>query len=252
MEKFPLVSVIIPVYNMQEYIAETLDSVLASDYPNFEIVVVDDGSADKSAAQCQVYADKYEKIHFYSQSNSGASAARNHAIRKSLGEYILPLDGDDKISSRYITEAVKILSIRPNVKVVASNAEFFGDRTGLWELPEFDLKLLARKNLMNCSSMYRKSDWERVGGYCEEIKGREDWDFWISMLKNGGDVFRLPIVGLHYRIRENSKRVKARKWKHEIIDKFNERHAEFFKQQLGGPLRYVRQMSSFINFFWKK
>ena len=99
--------------------------------------------------------------------------------------------------------------------------------------------------------MYRKSDWEKAGGYCEEMRGREDWDFWISLLKNGGDVYKLPIVGLHYRIRQNSKRVMARKWKKEIIDKLNERHADFLKQQLGGKLRYFREASRFINFFVK-
>jgi len=58
--------------------------------------------------------------------------------------------------------------------------------------------------------MYRKTDWQKAGGYCDEILGREDWDFWISMLKTGGEVVRLPIVGLHYRVHSNSKRKRTR------------------------------------------
>lgn len=247
-----LVSVIVPVYNMYEYVAETIESVLLSDYTNCELILVDDGSTDNSKEVCQAYAKIHSNVHFYTQENQGASAARNHAIRKSKGVYILPLDGDDKISPKYISEAVKIFTENPSVKIVASEAEFFGDRTGKWELPPFSVRQLARRNLMNCSSMYRRSDWESVGGYCEEIRGREDWDFWISLLKTGGEFYRLPLIGLYYRIRENSKRVKARKWKHEIIDKLNERHPEFFRQHLGGPLRYFREMSRFINFFYKK
>lgn len=248
----PLISVIVPVYNMKNFVAETIESVLQSDYPNFELVLVDDGSTDNSAEVCSHYATQFPNVSFYRQLNLGASAARNNAIKNSTGEFILPLDGDDKITPNYLSQAAKILSENPQIKIVGSEAEFFGDRTGKWELPPFSIRQLARRNLMNCSSMYRRSDWEKAGGYCEEIRGREDWDFWISLLKTGGDFYRLPMIGLHYRIRENSKRVKARQWKHEIIDKLNERHPEFFRKHLGGPLRYFREMSRLINFFYKK
>lgn len=246
-----LVSVVIPVYNMESYVAETIESVLKSDYPHIEIILEDDGSTDNSAAVCRQYSNPEKHIYYYYQKNQGASAARNHAIQKAQGSYILPLDGDDMISPPYISEAVKVLDTRPDVKLVVSQAEFFGDKVGKWELPEFSLRLLARKNLMNNCSMYRKRDWEAAGGYCELLRGREDWDFWISLLKNGGEVYRLPMVGLYYRIRANSKRVRARKWKKEIIDTMNARHPEFFKKHLGGPLRYFREMSRFINFFSK-
>lgn len=247
-----LVSVVIPVYNMESFVAETIESVLKSDYPHIEIILMDDGSTDNSGKVCKQYNDPKKHIYYYYQDNQGASAARNNAIRKAKGAYILPLDGDDMISPCYISEAVKVLEARPEVKLVVSEAEFFGDKVGKWELPDFSLRLLARKNLMNNCSMYRKQDWEVAGGYCELLRGREDWDFWISLLKNGGEVYRLPIVGLQYRIRANSKRVRARKWKKEIIDTMNARHPEFFNEHLGGPLRYFREMSRFINFFRNK
>ena len=245
----PLVSVIIPVYNMEKYLAETIDSVLESTYPEVEIILVDDGSSDNSVEIAQKYADNNSRIKCFTQQNAGAAAARNHAIRKAAGAYILPVDADDKIAADYIEKAVEVLIHNPAVKVVGSNAVFFGEKEGVWILPEFDLKLLARKNLINNCSMYRKNDWEKAGGYCEQLRGREDWDFWISMLKDGGKVHRLPITGLYYRIRKNSKRVLARKWKKELIDTLNERHAAFFQKQLGGKLRYFREMSRFINFF---
>lgn len=247
----PLVSVIIPIYNMEKFIAETIESVMQTTYSNFEVILVDDGSTDQSADIAKKYAEKDDNIKFYAQKNGGAAAARNHAIRKSAGIYILPVDADDLIGADYIEQAVAVLIKNPQVKVVVSNAIFFGEKTGSWSLPAFDLKLLARKNLINNCSMYRKTDWERVGGYCEALKGREDWDFWISILKDGGDIYKLPIVGLYYRIRKNSKRVLARKWKKELIDKLNERHADFFQKQLGGKLRYFREMSRFMNFFVK-
>jgi len=247
----PLVSVIIPVYNMEQYLAETIESVLQSTYPEFEIILVDDESSDKSVEITREYAEKDTRVKCFTQQNGGAAAARNHAIRKSSGEYILPVDADDKIATDYIEKAVEVLIHQPKVKVVGSNAVFFGEKEGIWILPEFDLKLLARKNLINNCSMYRKADWEQAGGYCEQLRGREDWDFWISMLKDGGEVHRLSMTGLYYRIRKNSKRVLARKWKKELIDTLNERHATFFQKQLGGKLRYFREMSRFINFFNK-
>ena len=126
-------------------------------------------------------------------------------------------------------------------------AEFFGDRTGEWKLQDFDINLLARKNFIPITAVYRKIEWEKAGGYCEEIIAREDWEFWISVLKNGGKVVKLPQVLLFYRFRQNSKRVSDRKLKHHVIDTLNKRHPEFFERYLGGPLRYNRSWSRVIN-----
>lgn len=244
----PIVSVIIPVYNMEDYLLETVSSVTASTIQNIEIVIVDDGSVDGSPDIAKTLASGDSRIHFYEQHNAGASVARNHGVRKATGKYILPLDADDLIMPDYLEKAVEALEQNPEIKLVASNASFFGEKTGIWTLPAFSLRGLARRNLMNNCSMYRKSDWEIAGGYCEVMRGREDWDFWISLLKGGGEVYRLPIIGLKYRIRKNSKRVRARRWKQEIINQLNERHPEFFEEHLGGKLRYVRELSIFLNY----
>ena len=81
MDKTPLVSVVVPVYNMELFLPETLDSILASDYPNFEVVVVDDGSKDVSYRVACEYAAKDARVKAYTQPNGGACAARNHAVR---------------------------------------------------------------------------------------------------------------------------------------------------------------------------
>ena len=85
------------------------------------------------------------------------------------------------------------------------------------------------------------------GGYCESIIAREDWEFWISVLKNGGKVVRLPEIGLYYRVRKQSKRVTDRDLKRHVIDTLNRRHPEFFERELGGPLRYHRSWSVWQN-----
>lgn len=243
----PLVSVVIPVYNMEEFLEETLDSVLSSDYPNFEVIVMDDGSKDRSFEIAESYKSRYENVRVYTQANSGVATARNHAISKAGGVYILPVDADNRISKELIHSAVDILESDPEVKVVCPRAEFFGDRSGEWVLPPFSLSLLARKNMMDTCAVYRKSEWERIGGYCAEIVAREDWEFWISMLKDGGKVVKLPEIGLFYRVREQSKRVTDRLLKKHVIDVLNRRHPDFFERELGGPLRYQRSWSRLIN-----
>ncbi|WP_220575786.1 glycosyltransferase [Bacteroides sp. FSHCM14E1] len=243
----PLVSVVIPVYNMEEFLEETLDSVLSSDYPNFEVIVMDDGSKDRSLEIAESYKSRYENVRVYTQANSGVATARNHAISKAGGVYILPVDADNRISKELIHSAVDILESDPEVKVVCPRVEFFGDRSGEWVLPPFSLSLLARKNMMDTCAVYRKSEWERIGGYCAEIVAREDWEFWISMLKDGGKVVKLPEIGLFYRVREQSKRVTDRLLKKHVIDVLNRRHPDFFERELGGPLRYQRSWSRLIN-----
>lgn len=243
----PLVSVIIPIYNMQEFLTETIESVLQSTYPRYELILVDDGSTDQSIEIGKRFSQQNPRIRFFAQTNGGASKARNFAIQQASGKYILPVDADNLISADYIERAVEALENNQQVKIVTCEAVFFGEKQGKWELPPFNLKLLARKNLMDNCAMYRKSDWEKAGGYCEEILGREDWDFWISMLKTGGDVVRLPIVGLHYRVRSNSKRKRTRNLKSQLISQLNSRHKAFFYEQLGGPLHVSRTWSKVLN-----
>lgn len=243
------VSVVIPFYNMEEFLEETVESVLRSTYPHLEIVLMNDGSTDRSFEIASRLAEQHPSIALYTQENKGVAAARNRAIALAHGTYILPVDADNCIGEEFIERAVCILEQQPDVKVVCPKSVFIGARSGEWKLPEFSLHLLARKNMMDTCAVYRKSDWERIGGYCEEIIAREDWEFWISMLKDGGRVVRLPYVGLYYRIRKNSKRVSDRSLKKRVVDVLNRRHPEFFRRELGGPLRYRRSWSEWINFF---
>ena len=241
------VSVVIPVYNMEQYLAETLDSVMSSNYPDFEVIVMDDGSTDGSLSLAKDYAKNYPRIHVFTQNNGGASSARNNAISKSQGSYILPVDADNTISDNYISEAAKVLENNPKVKLVSCEADFIGKKTGRWKFTPFSINLLCRRNLIDNCAMYRKVDWEKAGGYCEEILGREDWDFWLSLFETGGEFVRLPIIGLYYRVRPNSKRVQTRHLYKDIIDMLNARHKPLFYKELCGELHYQRTYSKAFN-----
>lgn len=247
----PLVSVIVPLYNMESFIEETLQSISASTYPNYEIVVMDDGSTDASLSIARHFAaaNHHVTIQVLTQPNQGASEARNNAIRQAHGAYILPIDADDLVSPDYISQAVEILERHTDVLVVGCEVEMFGNTNRRIDYPSFSLQRLARKNMIAAPSMYRKADWERAGGYCKEIKGREDWDFWLSIFAEGGQFVRLPFVGIYYRVHSGSKRLRTQRYKHELIEQLNRRHAHYMQRYLGGPLHYHRSWSRVINFF---
>jgi glycosyltransferase involved in cell wall biosynthesis len=250
-EMDPIVSIVIPIYNQAQYLGETFDAVIKSTFKQVEIIIVDDGSTDGSAEVALKLKDASPQIvSVIIQENSGPAKARNEGIKIARSKYILPLDGDDLIAPTYIENAVKALEENPEVKVVYSEAEKFGDKIGKWKLKPFSLKSLSLDNMIFVSAFYRKKDWENVGGYDERITwGWEDWEFWINMLKSGGEVIKLPETGFFYRIRKNSRRKSTNKEsKQKTIDLINSKHLDFMVSQINGPLHYQRSLSPQINF----
>ena len=243
----PLVSVIVPLYNAAPYISEALQSIVDSTYRPLEIIVMDDGSTDESFRVAQAFAKEHAEVHILHQPNAGVSAARNKAIQAAKGTYILPVDADDRISPRYIEHAID--AMREDIRVVGCRAEFFGAKQGEWKLPDFSPGLLAVRNMIHISSLFRKADWQHVGGFCEEEIYREDWSFWLSMMELGGEYIRLDEVGLYYRVLPHSRRTKAKTQKRVIVDAINRLHPAYMEKYLGGPLRYHRSWSKFINRF---
>ena len=243
----PLVSVIVPMYNSAPYIREALGSIVASTYRPLEVVVVDDGSTDTSLAESKAFAATHAEVRVIHQENAGVSAARNHAIREAKGTLILPVDADDKISPDYIALAVEAMA--EDVRIVGCRARFFGAKEGEWRLPEYSPQLLARKNMIPITSLFRKADWKRVGGFCEEEIYREDWSFWISLMELGGRYVRLEEVGLYYRVLPHSRRKNAKQQKRVIVDAINRLHPAYMERYLGGPLHYHRSWSKFLNRF---
>jgi glycosyltransferase involved in cell wall biosynthesis len=198
------VSVIVPCYNQGKYLEEAIDSVINQTYSNWECIIINDGSTDETEEIALKLVAKDGRINYYTKPNGGLSSTRNFGVDKSIGTYILPLDADDKIHATYIEKAVTVFQ-DSDVKVVYCEAERFDAGEGKFEFPEYSRSLLAYYNLIICSGLYKKEDFIDAGGYNINMKfGWEDWDFWISMLKNGGNVFRIPEILFYYRIKEKS------------------------------------------------
>ena len=246
-----LISVIVPCYNQGIYLKETIHSALASSYRPVEILIINDGSTDNSLELAQELESQHPEVRVLSQTNGGVTKARNTGIAAAQGEYLLPLDGDDLISPAYIEQGLAILATRPEVKVVYCQAEKFSDSGRKpWKLKPFSLQQLAKDNMIFVSALFRKADAVAVGGFSEDMKlGREDWEFWIKVLKNGGEVVQLPEVGFFYRLTPTSKRKKTggTAFKKARIAYLNAKHADFFERELNGPLRIQRTWSKPYN-----
>jgi glycosyltransferase involved in cell wall biosynthesis len=201
----PRVSVVIPCYNHGEFLLETLHSVQAQTFTDYEIIVVNDGSTDEATVTL-LQSLNSAKIRVFHTSNRGVSAARNRGVVEAKGDYILPLDADDKIGFNYLELAVDVLETRPEVAIVYCERVLFGEHEGVDSLPDYDPRALLIDNCIYPAALFRKADWQTVGGYSEKMGyGWEDWDFWISLSELNKQVIKIPEPLFFYRVRNNSR-----------------------------------------------
>lgn len=238
----PKVSVIIPCYNQGKYLNDAVSSVLAQTYKDFEIIIVNDGSTDKFTNELLKTYSK-SKTRVIVTKNKGVSFARNLAISKANGKYILPLDADDKIAPEYLAKAVNFLENNMNAKIgiVYCLAKFFGKKKGMWKLPKFSLEEILLRNMIFCSALFRKSDWKKVGGYNADMKyGYEDWDFWLSLLETGVKVYRIPVPMFYYRVRDGSRTyVMDKKKELEMRLQIFDNHEKLYRDNIRSLLKYL-------------
>lgn len=201
------VSVIIPCYNQGKFIEETIQSVLSSTYSDLEIIVVNDGSSDLFTNEL-LRTKSWPKTKIYHTPNQGVSIARNFGISQSVGKYILPLDADDKIDKTYIEKAICIFEKNENALLVYCQAIFFGRRRGRLLLPKFSMEIMLGQNVIFCSAVFKRTDYEKTNGYNSNMKaGLEDWDFWLSLLEIGEtrQVIQINEPLFFYRIKAHSR-----------------------------------------------
>lgn len=200
------VSIVVPCYKQAEFIAETLDSVLAQTYPNWECVIVNDGSPDNTEEIANRYVAKDSRFKYVWIENGGPSQARNVGIFNSTGEYVLPLDADDLIASTYLEKAVNCFIQVQETKLVYCKVDKFGKENGNWDLETYDYEKFIWRNCIFCTAMFRRADYDQTHGYnVNMVHGNEDWDFWLTLLKKDDVVYRIDEVLFHYRIKDKSR-----------------------------------------------
>ena len=204
----PTVTVVIPSYNNARYIGQTLDSIKAQTFTDYEVIVVNDGSADREELE-KVLESHSLPIVYISQENKGVSAARNAAIRIARGEFYAQLDADDQWRPDYLAVQLGILRENKDVAVVYPNARIVGDDApGELEFMnvspsegEVTFESLVRQRcvVLTCVTA-RMSVIREAGMFDESLRSCEDFDLWLRIVKNGGKiVYHRRVLALYRR-----------------------------------------------------
>jgi glycosyltransferase involved in cell wall biosynthesis len=203
MTNSPKISVVIPCFNNENTILETIESIVKQDYSCIEIIIVNDGSTDDTNQAVDKYIKKNDinNIILINQSNSGPSISRNNGASCATGEYLLFLDADDKIAVNYISKCINHLENDHLLNIVYSEAAYFGAKKGIWKLPDFDLQNFLVLNCIPISAVIRKNIFQKVGGFDENLSYTEDWELWIRIVKLFGGVYKIPELLFFYRKR---------------------------------------------------
>jgi glycosyltransferase involved in cell wall biosynthesis len=194
------VSVVIPCFNHGEFLPEAVASAANLRECDIELVVVDDGSTDERTRMEMDRLAVTDGIRVIRQGNKGLAAARNAGIQASRGEYILPLDADNRLRPG-IEQGIRILESNPQVGVVYGDAEYFGASKGRSIVGRFEVGRLLFQNYIDACALYRRAVWEQNGGYdgTMPVQGFEDWDFWLGALERGWQFAYVPEVLFDYR-----------------------------------------------------
>jgi len=184
-----IVSIIIPCYNYARFLPDAVASVVAQTFEDWELIVVDDGSADATLATARqlmaVHSDR--RMRVFHQPNAGPAAARNTGAERATGMYLLFLDADDMLAPTLLERATAILREQPAVGFVYSGMRLFGQDRHEWPSAAFDLPRLALDNYVLPHALVRRAAWEQVGGFdpARSLWGFEDWDFWLRVATSG-------------------------------------------------------------------
>jgi len=217
----PIVSIFIPVYNGEKYLAETLNSLLLQSFSNYEIIIVDDGSVDKTSIIARKYVELDSRIKLVTHDkNYGLSAARNTGWRSSnpLSKYLMNHDSDD-ISLPYKLETlITFLEENPDIAAVGSFAEYFDNTGNIVGRPPIEWKpkriraTFGKVNSMLISAtLMRRKLIETVAPFREQYRGCDDYDFWARALISGFNLANIPQVLHKIRIHGESVSAKHRK-----------------------------------------
>ncbi len=198
----PLVSVIIPCYNHATLLREAVESVVSQTYPNWECIIVNDGSSDDTSNFANYLIQLYpqKSLRLIDKPNTGPADSRNVGVQQSSGKFILFLDADDKLHPKFIEECVEILLAKPQVGFVYTDVQHFGANCDFVTHGDFDPNRFLRDNQAPATSLFRREIYEQVGGLKKVMKlGCEDWEFWVSAYEKGWLGDRLPKPYLYYR-----------------------------------------------------
>lgn len=225
MEREPLISVIVPVYNVEAYLDQCMESIVAQSYRHMEILVVDDGSTDSSGDKCDQWAKRDDRIQVIHQPNGGLSAARNSALDVMHGDLVMMVDSDDVLHPECAATLLDVM-LKEEATMVVGDYIPFTDSQPLWPAQEQPIFHRYNEQSAMLAILYQKglthSAWGRL--YCAELFDGirypvgmyyEDFAIIYPLLKKCDKVVKVDCTLYGYRQRENS-----------ILDAFSPKRAD--------------------------
>ena len=183
----PLVSIVTPTFNQADYLAETIDSVLAQDYPNIEYIVLDDGSSDGTKDVLQKYVGR---VRFESQANMGQARTLNKGWGLCHGKYIGYLSSDDILARDAITKLVAALEKDPEIAVVYPDCDLINPRSEIIKRKvcrhfDYESLVIGQECHIGPGALFRKDIYDVVGGWQPDLKLAPDREFWMRVGLHG-------------------------------------------------------------------
>jgi glycosyltransferase involved in cell wall biosynthesis len=232
----PLISVILPVYNAEKFLEESINSILGQTYTNLEVIIINDGSTDGSQSIINSYSDD-RIVCIQQQQNKGLIASLNNAIHIAKGDFIVRMDADDIAFKNRIQLQVQYLIENPSIAIVAAHAIFFEEDINKpianWELdlvtntPEEIKKALIWENCIIHSSVCMRKEIAKSLLYDPAQKNYEDYDFWLRAIANHLNIAKINEPLLYYRVQSNS------------ITQTAIRKGNFYYQKAGAKLHFI-------------
>jgi hypothetical protein len=211
----PRVSVVLPVYNAERFVAEAVESILGQSLTAFELVVIDDGSTDRTPGILAGLAARDRRVRLVSRENRGLTRTLNEGLETAAGEYVAIMNADDVALPQRLEKQAAFLDAHPQVAAVGSQTRFLADgggrgpATSLPRAPDAVRAFLAKASpLAHPAVMLRRSAVLAVGGYRPQIEPAEDYDLWLRLAQHH-DLANLPDVLLDYRLHAGQSTAKA-------------------------------------------
>ncbi len=210
----PLVSVIIPCYNHENYIQECIQSILNQTYKNIELIVIDDGSKDRSVTkieeileQCKI---RFKNVYFNTRSNKGLCKTLNEALLLCKGKYVSLIASDDRmlpqktqIQVDYLEDNPSVAGVFGGIELIDKNNQITEQRISERTTYSFNDIILNLHDLPTLTQMFHLEVLREAGGYDESIKV-EDWYMLLKLSKNQKKLIYIPMVLCQYRVHDES------------------------------------------------
>lgn len=235
----PDIGIIMPCYNLGEYIEEAIDSLKLQTFKNFTVIIADDLSPDPNTRKILERLQLPENMSVvFEKKNLGLSGIRNKYMKKFKTKYVFSFDPDDILQPDFLEKCINYMEAHPEKAAVATWLDRFGSEEGVSKLSE-DLATLPSMLITNNylgSCVLRKEVFSQVGGYDTNriVYGAEDYDFWLSTLENGWSLGVIPEPLFRYRrlpessSSQSAKPERAVEWRRYIVEK----HADLYRKYL--------------------